>query len=531
MMRRFSSYGPVDETIHFAVPRKSLVASCMENLIGHREKGGHYFTIWAPRQCGKTWLMQQVIKYIREQYADQFEIFSFSLGVLRGEQCAVSEKSAPLPRAFSDLLREKLPGKPDTGTWGGFRKLFSKENGLWDRPLLLFIDEVDTVSPDFLDILIGQFREMYLDRESNLLHGLALIGVHAVLGTESERGSPFNIQRSLHVPNFAKAEVEDLFRQYQKESGQKIEDEVVGKVYEVTRGQPGLTCWFGELLTEKYNPGKEKIISTEVWNDTFRLACAVEWNNTVLNIIKKAKGEYQAHILELFTRADIPFSIDSEWCSYLYLHGIIDTETVADAQGRKTEICRFANPFMQHRLYNALSNDLTGGRLPILAIEPLDRLEDVFESPELNIPALLERYRNYLKRLKAKGINPWKDQPRRADLHYTEYVGHFHLYFWLQNAVGRQCSISPEFPTGNGRVDLHLRCRDRQSVIEVKSFKNQMELDESRKQAARYARKLNLPAITLAVFVPVEDEKTLVELSDRQIVDNITVTVVAIGWV
>ena len=34
-----------------------------------------------------------------------------------------------------------------------------------------------------------------------LLHGLALVGVRAVLGIDSDRGSPFNVQRSLHVPN------------------------------------------------------------------------------------------------------------------------------------------------------------------------------------------------------------------------------------------------------------------------------------------------------------------------------------------
>jgi hypothetical protein len=47
--------------------------------------------------------------------------------------------------------------------------------------------------------------------KNNWLHGLALIGVRAVLGVDSERGSPFNIQRSLHVLNFTLDEVTDLF--------------------------------------------------------------------------------------------------------------------------------------------------------------------------------------------------------------------------------------------------------------------------------------------------------------------------------
>jgi hypothetical protein len=50
------------------------------------------------------------------------------------------------------------------------------------------------------DVLVGQFREMYQDRPKNIsanwLHGLAMIGVRAVLGVDSDLGSPFNIQRS-----------------------------------------------------------------------------------------------------------------------------------------------------------------------------------------------------------------------------------------------------------------------------------------------------------------------------------------------
>jgi len=39
------------------------------------------------------------------------------------------------------------------------------------------------------------------------------------------------------------------------------------------------------------------------------------------------------------------------------------------------------------------------------------------------IPALLDRYKEYLKRLKEKGENFWVDQPRRkTDYHSTEAV-------------------------------------------------------------------------------------------------------------
>ena len=83
-MRRFHSYGPVDGKHHFCVQRKELVEQCLAQLVGIPDEGGHYFTIWAPRQTGKTWLMRQVKQEIAARYPNQFALFNFSLGSLRG---------------------------------------------------------------------------------------------------------------------------------------------------------------------------------------------------------------------------------------------------------------------------------------------------------------------------------------------------------------------------------------------------------------------------------------------------------------
>ncbi|MFW6372593.1 MAG: AAA-like domain-containing protein [Thermodesulfobacteriota bacterium] len=528
-MRRFNSYGPVDCEAHFCVGRDDLVNGCAEQLVGDPGKGGHYFTVWAPRQTGKTWLVQQVKKEIEKRLGDRFDVAMMSMqGVIMKQDDPPEAFLSRIPLLFQRFFKQSVEKPEDWETLGS---LFSKSAGLFRNPLILFIDEFDKLPAPVIDNLASIFRDIYLDRDHFRLHSLALIGVRAVLGVESERGSPFNIQRSLHVPNFKPDEVTELFRQYQEESGQTVEPAVVQNVFEATRGQPGLVCWFGELLTETYNPGKDDPIDMDVWNETFRMACVKEWNNTVLNIVQKARGEHRDPILELFSRSDVPFSIDSEWRSYAYLNGIIDSETVEDSHGRKTEICRFANPFIQHRLYNAFMLDLIGDTSPILALEPFDRLTDVFDKPEIDVPALLKRYKGYLTRLKAAGLNPWKDQPRRRDLHIREAVGHFHLYFWLQQAVEDVCVVTPEFPTGNGRVDLRLQCGDQAGVIEVKSYKSQLMLEKAQTQAVRYAKRLNLSAITLAVFTPVDDEAVLAKLSGETMIGGTRVVVVAIGWV
>ncbi len=528
-MRRFSSYGPVNEKQHFTVPRKTLVKDCLESLMGDPEAGGHYFTTWAPRQTGKTWLVQQVKKAIETHSSDRFTVGMMSVqGIVMKPDEPEENFFKRLSLLFWETFRIEMDHPPENAD--EFKNLFLKEKGLFQKPLILFIDEFDSLPRHVIDYLVTLFRDMYLKRESYLLHGLALIGVRAVLGVESERGSPFNIQRSLHVPNFSPEEVADLFGQYREESGQIVEPSVVENVYGATRGQPGLVGWFGELLTEKYNPGGEKPIDTGTWNEVFRLATVKEWNNTVLNIIKKAKGEYRDHILELFVRADVPFSIDAEWCSFSYLNGIIDAETATDAQGERTEVCRFANPFIQRRLYNALTLALVGDRSPILPIEPLDSLSDVFDKPELDLPALLKRYKAFLFRLEERGIDPWKDQPRRADLHLREAVGHFHLYAWLKEVVQGICVVSPEFPTGNGKVDLHLKCGEKMGVIEVKSFESFVKVQSAKEQAAAYAKSLGLDRVTVALFVPVTDEAVLAKLSGEGDVGGVRVAVVAIGW-
>jgi len=116
-------------------------------------------------------------------------------------------------------------------------------------------------------------------------------------------------------------------------------------------------------------------------------------------------------------------------------------------------------------------------------------------------------------------------------LRITEYAGHFHLYSWLQNAIGRQCVVSPEFPTGNGRVDLHLKCGEKSGIIEVKSFTDLSELTASKGKAANYAVKTGLTSVTIAVFVPESDEKILQKLSGDIDIGGICVSVCAIGWV
>jgi len=528
-MRTFHSYGPVDKTEHYSVERKELVDQCTKQIIGNIKKGGHYFTIWGARQTGKTWLYRQSLENIKHHYGDQFIVGEISM-----QEIVLENNDSATEIFFNRFLRmikrEFSIKTNDIHSWGDFIDLFSKDISLFDRPLILVIDEFDKLSSKIIDSLVSLFREMYLNRKSYMLHGLALVGVRAVLGVENKSGSPFNIQRSLHIENLSFDEVKNMFDQYQEESSQNIAPNIVEKLYEKTQGQPGLVGWFGELLTEKFNQEPDQPIDMKLWDRVYLKACETEHNNTVRNIITKARDEIISDVIKLFTDANVHFSFDYDWCNYMYMHGIITY--VEDDDGR-CHVCRFSSPFIQTRLYNAFVGTIKKNQeRSILALDPLDTLDDVFNSHKLDIPALLRRYKDFLKRMKDSGENPWDEQPRRkSDFHLTEAVGHFHLYHWLSMALRKRCIIRPEFPTGNGKVDLHLLCNEdnKKGLIEVKSFVNAYEVKDSITQAVKYALKTKHESITIAMFAPFTDENVLTQLSVTETINDVTVNVVAIG--
>ncbi|MFP4387535.1 MAG: ATP-binding protein, partial [Desulfococcaceae bacterium] len=357
-MRKFSSYGPVDKDLHFHVPRTELVRSGIRRLTGEvPEKGGHFITVWAPRQCGKTWIMREVMMEIRER--GQFDAAMISMQ---------SAQTVTTDQGILELFAEKLSswlGRPFPGisAWKELPRLFAPP--AVEKPLVLIIDEFDALEEEFINKFANEFRDIYITRQTEMgqtacmLHGLALIGVRGVLGIENVKGSPFNVQRSMHIPNLTRNEVGAMFREYEAESGQPVESGVVDRIHKETRGQPGLVSWFGELLTEGYDgylPDKTRAVDLEVFDSVFQDAVDALPNNHLLNIISKAKRDpYKSTVLELFkTRQAMPFRFDDPRINFLYLNGVIDREK-AEGGGN---LVRFASPFVQKRLFNFFSREI-----------------------------------------------------------------------------------------------------------------------------------------------------------------------------
>ncbi|ETX06958.1 MAG: hypothetical protein ETSY2_14050 [Candidatus Entotheonella gemina] len=506
-MRTFSSYGPIDTDLHYYVPRTHLIERALSQLVGESpNKGGHYITVWAPRQCGKTWLMAQVLRRLwNDQQYEGFDVVALSL-----QHFMMQPRTEPIAQFIARNIVEELGlDEVSVNDLDGFYSVFEKK--ILNKPLILVLDEFDALPEVAINGIAGVFRNIYNHRQLQaansaitqpqyLLHGVALIGVHSVLGIEHITGSPFNVQHSLHIPNLTAAEVEEMFHWYEQESGQRIEAAVIERVFHETQGQPGLTSWLGELLTANYNQ-HHAAITMEDFEYAYAAALEALPNANILNMISKAKQEpYRELILDMFqTNEKIPFRLNEPHTSFLYTHGVIDWEIDENNQRH----LKFASPFVQKGLFNYFS--FTHFRYVGKLYEPFEELSDTITESDLNVKNLIRRFERHLR------INrDWllKDAPRRSDLRIYEAIYHFALYMFVANFLQRRKGqVFPEFPTGNGKIDLVIKYARQVYGLELKTFADDFGYREALMQAAGYGRQLGLCEVVLVCFIETIDEK------------------------
>ena len=525
-MRKFSSYGPVDIDMNYYVPRVELVKTAYNNLVGENpQKGGHYFTVWAPRQTGKTWVMQQILMQLKKD--PRFHTLKINLEILK-EKTDIGYIIDTIAFYIGQGLNKNISGINDPKQ---FQEMFNR--AILDKPLILILDEFDALDEAGINTVVGVFRNIFIHRRDEidksaeqktyLLHSVALIGVRSVLGINNEKGSPFNVQRSLHIPNLTYEEVEGMFNWYEKESGQAVEKEVIDTLYDEMRGQPGLTCWFGELLTETYNHDPKQPITMRTFREAYGAATHILPNNNIMNLISKVnKPPYDEIVVEFFkTGEKIPFNFDDPNTNYLYMNGVIDLEKAADDE----YYLKFSCPFVQKRIFNYFSRHYFNylGQL----IHPFDDMEDAVDDQNLYIPNIIKRYQAYLT--KNKGVF-FKNVPRRKDdLRIYEAIYHFNLYRYLYDLLKTwEVDVVPHFPTGNGKIDLILEYKGKIYALELKSFKNMNTHEKGIEQAAEYGRQMGLKEVAYLVFIeltPAEAKQLEKEVEKN----GVKVTVLPVG--
>ena len=155
-----------------------------------------------------------------------------------------------------------------SGEYGAFNKLLS----LWAEnsplPLILLIDEIDSLVGDTLISVLRQLRAGYDMRPKSFPQSVMLCGVRDVrdyrIHSSKDKalitgGSAFNIKaESLRLGDFTREEVDTLYSRHTEETGQVFVDGAINLVWAMTCGQPWLVNALGYEVCFKMKEGRER---------------------------------------------------------------------------------------------------------------------------------------------------------------------------------------------------------------------------------------------------------------------------------
>ena len=494
-MRYFNTSGPNIVEQHYTLMRPQLVLEGLDKI--HKDR---YFTIWAPRQTGKS-------TYFR-LLADRLETEGYKVAYVNFENYKEENISAFLNHFH--LYLQQFWGIDFKGLSLG--ETFTEIVRINDRKLVLIVDEVEGINPDFFGQFLHSIRNAYHSRTMHALKSVVLVGVSNIVGVVQDNASPFNVTDNLNVPYFTNEETLELLGQHETETGQLFAPSVKAKISEITANQPGLVNGFALKLVEN-NPTKPIMgYSDYLIVEDWYLTEAMDKN--ISNIINKAR-QYRPFVERLlFTEAKIPFQINRQEIRLLYVNGIIKK----DPQG----FVMFWVPLYQKSLHATFYPYLNGeqGRIQ----ENID-VSDYF-TPEglLKMPKVIEKYKEYALKRGFRYFLEYDKDGKAISIKEAALMYSFETYInAFLGVVGGTSYI--EAHTNLGRTDMIINIDGHEAVIESKVYQNITQFNKGKEQVAYYANRMGLDTATYLVFVSsAVTHKDMIEKSDFFKDKNVTVT-------
>ena len=486
-MRYFNTSGPNIAKEHYTIERTNLISKGIELVESKR-----YFTIWAPRQTGKS------------TYFGQLGISLEKMGYKVAHINFENYKNASLDSFLYCLLGElKNFWDIEFSKDIDLAKIFQIISETKNQKLVLIIDEVEGINQTYFGDFLHSIRSAYHSRQNHSLKSVILVGVSNIVGVVSDNASPFNIADNLNVPYFTDSEVFELLGQHEIETGQLFEEKVKQKICQITANQPGLVNGFAMKLVEEYPDNKIITFSDYLKVEDWYLRIAIDKN--FANILNKAKEERKFVERLLFTEDKIPFKIDRESIKLLHTNGLIKD----DGNGFVT----FWVPFYKKRLYEAFypySNGETTSILRSIAVSELFN-----ENNKLKLDKLITGYKEFVKR---RGFNVFREKDESGNyksIRESALIYSFETYIqaFLQVVDGKSYR---EADTGLGKSDLIININSEEYLIETKIYYYESLFLKGKKQLAYYCQSLGLSKGIYLVFCPndVNYSKSIIEQTE-----------------
>jgi type II secretory pathway predicted ATPase ExeA len=271
MPRWFNTAGPCKPEKHYMLPPTSRLPD-LETLIEQES----YFVVHAPRQTGKTTAMLALAKQLTESGNYAAVLVSVEVGSAFNNDPSAAELA--ILGAWRNTITIRLPQDLQPTAWEyeepgqKIRANLQAWARVSSRPLVIFIDEIDSLQIDTLISVLRQLRDGFPNRPENFPASVGLIGLrdvrdYKVASSGSDRlntASPFNIKvSSITLRNFNAAEVEELYQQHTQETGQNFTPEATATAFDLTQGQPWLVNALAKEVVEKLVKDRSTAITKE----------------------------------------------------------------------------------------------------------------------------------------------------------------------------------------------------------------------------------------------------------------------------
>jgi hypothetical protein len=471
MKKFFNTSGPCKRERHYLVERPLNTAS-LKQLVEDEK----YFVHHAPRQTGKSTLLIDFCHRLNEE-----GVYTALYINVEGAQTTRND----VERCLKAILNE-IEGRHSTmlpknerfsvksiqkdlseNSLNSFLRSWAQAN---KKPIVLVMDEIDSLIGDSLIAILRQLRAGYDLRpkafpQSIILNGVRDLRDYRIYSRAEDTwltgGSCFNIKaESIRLEDFTREQVHDLYAQHSAEHGQGFEKGVVDEIFRLTQGQPWLCNALGDQLC--FHIGKDKAVVSVDDLYAAKESLILRRDTHIDQLYAKLEEERVRDIvlpIVLGTQLLRPRESDVQYC--------IDLGLLSNTKPPK-----IANPVYQE----ILPRELSWPTQQFLPIEP----PEFFKQGQLNMKKLMRSFVEFYR------------ENAHEEFFYKEITPHILLQAFLQRIINSGGRIEREYALGRKRMDLGVIYKDQKFAIEIKIKSSEKSRSESLDQIASYMDSLGI---------------------------------------
>jgi type II secretory pathway predicted ATPase ExeA len=506
MPRWFNTAGPCKADIHYMLPPTVRLPS-LERLIAQE----NYFVIHAPRQTGKTTAMLALAKQLTESGNYTAVMVSAEVGAPFSDDPGKAELA--ILGAWGNAIADCLPPELQPPAWHEAPDGQRIQDNLraWaqasPRPLVLFIDEIDSLQDEALISILRQLRDGYRSRPKNFPLSVGLIGLRDVRDYKVASGgsdrlntaSPFNIKvRSLTLRDFNGMEVAQLYQQHTDDTGQVFTSEAIETAFYLTQGQPWLVNALAKEIVE------EMVTDTAMSTTGYANAITPEHIHEAKEVLIKRQDTHLDSLAERLREPRVKAIIEPILAG-LELGNVPndDIQFVIDLG-----LCKM-DPLGGLAIANPIYREVLPRVLTVTPMASLPQIAPTWltKSGELNTDDLLKAFLAF-----------WRQhgEPLLGSASYHEIAPHLVLMAFLHRVVNGGGTLEREYAIGRDRMDLCLRYGNITLGIELKAWRDKRgdPMESGIEQLDSYLARLGVNFGWLVIFdlrakaLPIEERLT-----------------------